>query len=75
MPGLQKYGRITLKRGYAAANGPKYVGITGEAFLAFFPFSRFAVHLGPTIDAAFANRNNRDYIQLGIPEFGITGWI
>jgi hypothetical protein len=58
--------------GFYAAAGVKYTGITGEVLLGWFPYSNIALHLGPTIDVAFANEPNRDYISLGIPEVGMT---
>ena len=57
---------------FATTPGPNYFGITGEAFFAYFPYSRIALHLGPTIDLAFANRNFPNYVALGLPEFGMT---
>jgi hypothetical protein len=59
---------------YASA-GPHYVGVYAEALLQWFPYSRFALHLGPTLDIAIANDRNPNYVSLGIPEFGMTAWL
>jgi hypothetical protein len=58
--------------GFFAWGGPKYTGITAEALLGWFPYSNIALHLGPTLDVAFTDTPNRDYISLGIPQFGMT---
>jgi len=60
---------------YAATRGPNYAGITGDVLFAFFPFESFAIHLGPTLDVAFADGANRDYMSVGIPEMGVTVWL
>lgn len=57
---------------YAATQGPNYAGLTAEALLGWFPYSNIALHLGPTLDYAFANGNNPDYIAIGIPQVGMT---
>jgi hypothetical protein len=59
---------------YASA-GPQYAGVYAEALLQWFPFPTFAVHLGPTLDVAFANKPNPNYISIGIPELGMTAWL
>jgi hypothetical protein len=61
--------------GFYAAAGPHYVGFEGDVLLEWFPFSRFALHLGPTFDAAFANNSNPNYINIGILDFGMTAWL
>jgi len=61
--------------GFYADAGPKYVGVTGEVLLNWFPWSHFALHIGPTIDLAFANERNPDYVSFGIAEFGMTAWL
>jgi len=58
---------------YAAA-GPKYAGITAEALFQYFPYSFLALHLGPTLDLAFADDPNPDYVSIGIPELGMTAF-
>ena len=60
--------------GFYASAGPHYLGIYAEALLEWFPYSYFALHLGPTLDVAFANKPNPNYIALGIPELGMTAW-
>ena len=60
---------------YAATPGPKYYGVTAEALLQWFPHPNFALHLGPTLDVAFADDPNPGYVALGIPEFGMTAWL
>lgn len=57
---------------YAAVPGVKYTGLTVEALLGWFPYSNIALHFGPTLDVAFANDNNRDYVAVGIPQLGMT---
>lgn len=59
---------------YAATPGPKYYGVYAEALLQWFPHPYFAVHLGPTLDVAFADDPNPDYVSIGIPEVGMTAW-
>jgi len=59
---------------YAATAGPNYVGVYAEALLGWFPSPRFALHLGPTLDVAFADKQNLNYVAIGIPEFGLTAW-
>jgi hypothetical protein len=60
--------------GFYAADGPHYLGIYGEALLQYFPYHYLAFHLGPTIDVAFANDPNPNYVSIGLPEFGMTAW-
>ena len=60
--------------GFYASAGPHYVGLYAEALLGWFPDPRFAIHLGPTLDVAFANKPNPNYVSIGIPEFGLTYW-
>jgi hypothetical protein len=60
---------------YAAMPGVKYAGITGEVLFAFFPYEIFAIHLGPTLDVAFADDPNPNYVSIGIPELGMTVWL
>lgn len=57
---------------YAATPAVKYAGITGEVLFAWFPYEAVAIHFGPTIDAAFADDPNPDYLALGIPELGLS---
>jgi hypothetical protein len=57
---------------YATTPGPNYLGLYAEALLAWFPYSFFALHMGPTLDIAFTDTPNRDYVAIGIPEFGMT---
>lgn len=57
---------------YAAAPGISYTGLTAEALLGWFPYSNIALHLGPTLDVAFTDEPNRDYVSLGIPQVGMT---
>jgi hypothetical protein len=59
---------------YAATPAVKYAGITGEVLFAWFPHEVVAIHLGPTLDVAFANESNPDYVSVGIPEMGISVW-
>lgn len=59
---------------YAATPAAKYYGFTGEALLSWFPYAHLAVHFGPTVDVAFADKDNPDYTSVGIPEVGITAW-
>lgn len=59
---------------YASA-GAHYFGMDGEVLLEWFPFSRFALHLGPTIDVAFADDPHPNYFNFGILDFGMTGWL
>jgi hypothetical protein len=59
---------------YASA-GPHYMGIYTEALLGWFPYPHIALHLGPTLDIAFANKPNPNYISIGLPEFGMTVWL
>lgn len=59
---------------YAATPGPQYYGVYAEALLQWFPYPYFAVHVGPTLDVAFADDPNPDYVSIGIPEFGMTAW-
>jgi hypothetical protein len=58
---------------YASA-GPNYMGVYAEALLQWFPNPLLALHLGPTLDLAFTDTPNSDYVALGIPEFGMTAW-
>jgi hypothetical protein len=64
--------------GFYASSGsspaPNYLGIYAEALIGWFPYSVLAFTLGPTVDIAFANDDNRDYVSIGIPEVGMTAW-
>ena len=51
---------------------PDYAGVTAEVLLAWFPYSFVAFHLGPTLDLAFADEDNPNYVAIGIPEMGMT---
>jgi len=58
---------------YAATGGPNWAGITAEALLGWFPYSNIALHLGPTLDLAFATEDrDPDYVSVGIPQIGMT---
>jgi hypothetical protein len=59
---------------YAAVPGVKYAGITGEVLFGWFPYEFFAIHLGPTLDVAFANKPHPNYVSLGLPEIGMSVW-
>ena len=59
---------------YAHA-GTSYFGVTAEALFGFFPYPNIAIHLGPTVDFAFAENNRPDYISLGLPQLGMTAWL
>jgi hypothetical protein len=67
---------IWLRAGgfYAATPGPKYLGISAEALFEWFPYEIFAIQIGPTLNVAFANGNNLDYIAIGLPSIGMTAW-
>lgn len=60
---------------YGATPAVTYAGITGEVLFAFFPDEVFAIHLGPTLDLAFADDPNPSYVSIGIPELGLTVWL
>ncbi|HEX4355401.1 MAG TPA: hypothetical protein VHZ95_20885 [Polyangiales bacterium] len=60
--------------GFYASAGPHYLGLYAEALLGWFPYPHFALHLGPTLDLAFANKPNPNYTAIGLPEFGMTAW-
>jgi hypothetical protein len=63
---------------YSATPGPNYFGVSGEALFAWFPWSHFALYFGPTLDLGFADDEDpraRDYISIGLPEFGMTAWL
>jgi hypothetical protein len=49
--------------------------VTAEALLSWFPYPNIAIHLGPTLDVAFANERNPDYVSIGIPQFGMTAFL
>jgi hypothetical protein len=53
----------------------KYAGITGELLFAWFPYEFVAIHLGPTLDVAFADDPNPNYVSVGIPEMGLSVWL
>ncbi|MEY4577190.1 MAG: hypothetical protein RL701_1893, partial [Pseudomonadota bacterium] len=55
--------------------GPNYFGLTGEALLGWFPYNNIALHLGPTLDVAFADHNNPNFVNIGILQFGITAFL
>jgi hypothetical protein len=59
---------------YETTPGPNYFGITAEALFAWFPYPVFCLHLGPTLDVAFAEDPDLDYLQIGIPELGVTAF-
>jgi hypothetical protein len=64
---------IWLRGGaFYASAGADYFGVYAEALFAWFPYERVALHLGPTIDIAIADKPNPNYVSLGIPEFGLT---
>jgi hypothetical protein len=54
--------------------GPNYLGVYAEALLSWFPYRRFAITFGPTLDVGFADDPGPDYISIGIPEVGMTVW-
>ena len=60
---------------YAATPAVEYAGITGEVLFAFFPHEVFTIHLGPTLDLAFADDPSPNYVSIGIPELGLTVWL
>jgi len=60
---------------FFAAAGPQYFGPYGEVLFNWFPFPQFAVHIGPTIDVAVANRNNPNYLRIGIFDIGMTAFL
>jgi hypothetical protein len=76
MLGLTETIGLWLRAGgfYAGTPGVRYAGLTGEVLFAWFPYQIFAIHLGPTIDVAFANKPHPNYVALGIPEMGMTVW-
>ena len=58
---------------YEATPGPNYFGLTAEALFAWFPYPVFCFTFGPTLDLAFADDDTTpNYMQLGIPEVGMT---
>lgn len=60
---------------YAATAGTDWAGVTGEALLGWFPYSNIALHLGPTLDLAFATGDDPrdlDYVSVGLPQIGMT---
>ena len=58
---------------YEATPGPNYFGVTAEALFAWFPYPIFCFTFGPTLDLAFADDDTTpNYLQLGIPEVGVT---
>jgi hypothetical protein len=59
---------------YAATPAVKYTGITGEVLFAWFPHEVVAIHFGPTLDLAFADDPNPNYVSVGIPEMGMSVW-
>jgi hypothetical protein len=59
---------------YATTPGPEYFGVTAELLFQWFPYSSLAFHLGPTLDLAFADDPNPDYVAIGIPELGMSVW-
>jgi hypothetical protein len=59
---------------YEATPGPNYFGITAEALFAWFPYPIFSIHFGPTLDVAFAEDPNPNYLQIGLPEVGVTAF-
>jgi hypothetical protein len=68
-------GLWTRVGGFYASNGPvDYLGLYAEALLGWFPYPFLAFHLGPTLDIAFTDTPNRDYVAIGIPEFGMSAW-
>lgn len=59
---------------YAATPAVNYAGLTAEALFGYFPYPFLAFHLGPTLDLAFADDPNLDYISIGIPELGMSAF-
>jgi hypothetical protein len=57
---------------YASVPNVNYAGLYAEALFAWFPYEIFAIHFGPTLDLAFANDPNPDYVSIGIPELGMS---
>lgn len=58
---------------YAATPLANYAGVTAEALLGWFPYSNIALHLGPTLDVAFASgERDPDYVAVGLPQIGMT---
>jgi len=59
---------------YEHTSGPNYFGVTAEALFGWFPYPILAFTFGPTLDVAFADDPNPNYLQLGIPELGMTAF-
>jgi hypothetical protein len=77
--GLTSHVGLWLRAGgfFASAGkgaAPNYFGMYAEVLLQWFPYSRFALHLGPTIDMAFADDPHPHYVSFGMPQFGMTAW-
>jgi hypothetical protein len=60
---------------FFAAAGPQYFGPYGEVLFNWFPIPQFALHIGPTIDVAVANRNYPNYVAIGIFQLGMTAFL
>lgn len=60
---------------YAALpNDASYLGLTAEALFAWFPYPIFCVTFGPTLDLAFGQKDQPDYIAIGIPQVGVSAF-
>jgi hypothetical protein len=61
--------------GFFAKAGPQeWFGVDAEALFAWFPYPILALHVGPTIDLAFGNSRTPNYVDLGLPQFGMTAF-
>jgi hypothetical protein len=59
---------------YAGVPNATYAGIYAEALLEYFPYDFIAFHLGPSIDIAFADDPNPNYVSIGIPTMGMSAF-
>jgi hypothetical protein len=59
---------------YETTSDVDYFGLTAEALFAWFPYPVLCFHFGPTLDVAFAEDPNPDYMQIGILELGMTAF-
>lgn len=76
MFGLSRTVGVWLRGGmFVSENpGPDYVGISFEAYFHWWAFPNVSLHLGPTLDFGFTDDRGYDFVNLGIPEMGLTLW-
>lgn len=76
MLGLSRSFALWLRAGFffVARGGPDYFGFGGEALFHLFLTPSVSLHFGPTLDIGLTDSPALDFIDVGIPQFGLSVW-